>query len=101
MKKTIAILVAAAVSVMLFTSAKPKTPVRRVVFDTTIDCDACVKKVTENVSFEKGVKDLKAELSDHSVTIDYNPEKTDTLKLAKALRKLGYEAKVIDDKALK
>lgn len=101
MRKNIVFLAIAALSVMLLSSAKPKTPVRRVVFDTTIDCDACVRKVTENVSFEKGVKDLKAELSDHSVTIDYNPEKTDTLKLAKALRKLGYEAKVIDDKALK
>lgn len=100
MRKTIAFMAAAAISVMLLTSARPKAPVRRVVFDTTIDCADCVKKVTENISFEKGVKDMKAELSDHSVTVDYNPEKTDTLKLAKALRKLGYEAKVIEDKAL-
>lgn len=100
MKRIIVILSVAVLSMALLTSAKPKSPTRRVVYETTIDCDACVRKVTENVSFEKGVKDLKADLSDRCVTIDYNPEKTDTLKLATALRKLGYEAKVIEDKSL-
>ena len=101
MKKIIALFAVFALLCSANLSAKPKKILRQVKYEATIDCKNCVKKVTENVSFEKGVEDLKAELSDHSVTIDYNPEKTDTLKLAKALRKLGYEAKVIDDKALK
>ena len=100
MKKAFVILAAFSVACLLFTAAKPKTQGRRVKFNTTIDCQNCVKKVTENVSFEKGVLDLKAELSDKSVTVDYNPAKTDTAKLANSIRKLGYKVKVIEDKAL-
>lgn len=99
MKKSIAILAALAVSLVLFTSAKPKNQ-RQVVYQTSIDCKNCVKKVVENVSFEKGVKDLSTDLEKKTVTVTYDAAKTDTLKLANSIRKLGYKAKVVEDKAL-
>ena len=101
MKKTLAILAAMAAILVVLCSAKPKKELRQVKYQTSIDCKNCVKKVTENISFEKGVEDLKAELSDKTVTITYNPVKTDTIKLADALHKLGYMAKVIEDIPLK
>ncbi len=101
MKKFTTILCLLTLSIFVLAGTKPKTPLRQVKFETTIDCKNCVKKVTENVSFEKGVKDLKTELSDKTVTIVYNPDQTDTLKLAKAIRKLGYKANVIEDSAVK
>lgn len=100
MKRISVVFAAFAVCVLLFTAARPKTALRQVKFHAAMDCKNCVKKVVENVSFEKGVEDLKAELSDKSVTIVYNPAKTDTLKLGDAIRKLGYKAKVVEDKAL-
>lgn len=100
MKKIIALFAVLALLCSANLSAKPKKFLRQVKYEASIDCKNCVKKVTENVSFEKGVEDLKAELSDHSVTIVYNAAKTDTLKLANSIRKLGYKAHVLEDKAL-
>ena len=63
-----------------------------VTFKTTIHCKNCVKKVNDNISFEKGVKDLKVSLEDKLVTVTYDPSKTDEATLAKAIEKLGYKA---------
>lgn len=73
----------------------------QVVFATSIHCANCGKKVQENIAFEKGVKDLKVDVPGKTVTVTFNPAKTDTLKLKKALNKLGYEAEVIDYKVIK
>ena len=63
-----------------------------VTFKTTIHCKNCVKKVNDNISFEKGVKDLQVSLEDKLVTVTYDPSKTDEATLAKAIEKLGYKA---------
>ncbi|MBO4671824.1 MAG: heavy-metal-associated domain-containing protein [Bacteroidales bacterium] len=73
----------------------------QVVFASTIHCDKCGIKVQENIAFEKGVKDLKVDVPGKTITVVFNPSKTDTLKLKKAINKLGYEAKVIDYKVVK
>lgn len=62
-----------------------------VTFKTTIHCKNCVKKVNDNISFEKGVKDLKISLEEKLVTVTYDPSKTDEATLAKAIEKLGYK----------
>ena len=51
---------------------------------------------TDITNFEKGVKDVSVNLPDQTVKIVFDESKTDTLTLAKAIRKLGYEAKVIE-----
>lgn len=58
-------------------------------------CKNCVRKISENISFEKGVEDLQVSLDDKLVTIKYNPSKTDEAKLADAIRKLGYEVEKV------
>lgn len=73
----------------------------QVVFASTIHCDKCGMKVQENISFEKGVKDLKVDVPGKTITVVFNPARTDTLKLKKAINKLGYEAEVIDYKVIK
>jgi len=73
----------------------------QVVFASTIHCDKCGLKVQENIGFEKGVKDLKVDVPGKTITVVFNPSKTDTLKLKKAINKLGYEAEVIDYKVVK
>lgn len=72
------------------TSPKAKKKTAVVTFKTSIRCHNCVKKITENISFEKGVKDLSVSLDEKLVTITYDPSKTDEATLAKALEKLGY-----------
>ena len=66
-----------------------------VTFKTSMTCKNCVKKITENMSFERGVMDLKVTLETKEVMIKYNPAKTDEETLAKAIRKLGYEAEKV------
>ena len=78
-------------SIMETPAAKAKT--ETVTFSVNgMHCKNCVKKITENISFEKGVKDLKTDLAKKTVTVTFDPEKTSADKLAAALRKLGYEA---------
>ena len=62
-----------------------------VTFKTTIHCKNCVRKINDNIPFEKGVKDLKVSLDEKLVTITYDPSKTDETTLAKAIEKLGYK----------
>ena len=60
-----------------------------------MECKNCERKVLENISFEKGVKDVSVDLPGRTVTVVFDEAKTDTLTLAKAIRKLGYDAKVV------
>lgn len=73
-----------------------KKKTQTVTFKTNIHCKNCVKKVYDNLSFERGVKDLKVSLDEKLVTITYDPSKTDEDTLAKALEKLGYTAEKVE-----
>ena len=63
-----------------------------VTFKVSMHCKNCVAKITDNISFLKGVEDLKVSLDQKTVTITYNPTKTDEATLQKAIEKLGYSA---------
>ena len=79
---------------------KKKAPkeVKRVVFNVHMHCASCVKKVQENIAFEKGVKDLKVSLDEHTVDILYDPAKTSEQTLKAAIEALGYSASVKAEK---
>ena len=79
----------------LFLSSAPKPERRTVVYSSNVDCESCKKKVMENVAFEKGVKDISVDIEKETVSVVFDETKTDTTTLAKAIRRLGYEAKVI------
>lgn len=93
MKKIVTVL--AALSVVFVALASKPEKRRTVVYRTSIECKNCKNKVMENISFEKGVKDVSVNLPEKSVMIVFNETKTDTLTLANAIRKLGYSAHVI------
>lgn len=63
---------------------------KTVTFNVGMHCQNCVKKVKENISFEKGVKALDVNLEKKTVTVTYDPAKTDEATLKKAIEKLGY-----------
>lgn len=64
---------------------------KKVTFSVSMHCENCVKKIMDNVAFEKGVKDLEVSLENRTVTIWYDASRTDEATLAAALEKLGYE----------
>lgn len=70
---------------------KARGEVKEVVFRVHLHCNNCVKKVQENIAFEKGVKDLKVSLDDQTVAVKYDASKTSEDALKAAITKLGYE----------
>ena len=66
-----------------------------VTYKVNMHCKKCVSKLTDNLSFLKGVEDLKISLEDKTVAITFNPAKTDEETLAKAIAKCGYTAEKI------
>ena len=77
---------------------KSKAEIKEVVFHAHLHCNSCVKKVQENIAFEKGVKDLKVSLADQTVAIKYDPSKTSEQVLEKAIVALGYKVSCADCK---
>ena len=64
-----------------------------------MECANCQKKVEKNISFEKGVTDMKCDLTTRTVVVTYKPDKTSKTKLASAFKKIGMEAVPVDDGA--
>lgn len=100
MKKTFTVICALALTVSLLAGNAPEKKKKAeakqhtVVFCSDVECKNCEKKVMDNLSFEKGVKDLSVNLEKQTVTVTYDAAKSDTTSLAKALRKLGFKADV-------
>lgn len=108
MKKTIILTIAALMTVSTATSvastvassdqtvltdkkpAKKKGEIKEVTFNVHLHCENCVKKVQENIAFEKGVKDLHVCLEDQTVSLKYDAAKTNEETLKAAIEKLGY-----------
>lgn len=76
-----------------FSIRKPKKEKKTVVFDSDIHCKSCAKKIEENISFEKGVLDLKVSVEDKTITVTYDAAKTSEKTLIAAINKLGYSVK--------
>ena len=55
-------------------------------------CSGCEKKIKENIRFEKGVKSIKTNLEDKTVTIEYDADKTNVEAIIKGFKKINYEA---------
>lgn len=95
MKKILTLILSAAILAFAADSAEAAKKVVKtetVSFSTNLHCHNCVKKVNDNLAFEKGVKDLKVSLDQQSITVTYDPAKTSKEKLSSAIKKLGYKA---------
>ena len=97
MKRIVLTALAALCCTIITLYASPRKPkaTKTAVYQTTLDCEKCAKKILENVSFEKGVKDLKVDVATKQVTVTFDAARTDTLTLRKAINKLGYKARVV------
>ena len=74
---------------------KVKKEKKTVTYNVSMHCKNCVAKITDNISFLKGVEDLKVSLDEKTVTVTYNSAKTDEATLQKAIEKLGYTAEKV------
>ena len=58
-------------------------------------CMGCEKKIKENIRFEKGIKSIKTNLDDKTVTIEYDADKTTVEDIIKGFEKIKYEAREV------
>lgn len=68
-----------------------------IVFSTNMSCESCVKKITENLSYMKGIKKLDVSLEKEKITITYNPKKTSYKAFEDAIKRLGYKAEQVKE----
>jgi len=85
-----------ALSTLSMNAEENKKELKEVTFQVAMDCQSCADKITKNLSFEKGVKEIKADVTKQTVYIKYRADKSSHAKLKDALKKLGYEAKEVD-----
>ena len=57
------------------------------------------QEVEKNIAFEKGVTDLKCDLSTRTAIVTYKTDKTSKTRLAAAFKKIGMEAVPVDNGA--
>lgn len=96
MKKIIALCLVALMTVGIASAQQKKTEKQVVTtaFLTDIDCPHCAKKIDNTIPYEKGVKEVKVDVPSKTVTITYDPAKTNTETLIKAMAKIKIKAEV-------
>ena len=95
MKKIILMCLVALFSVGIANAQTPKKGEKKSVtveFVTDIDCAGCAKKVTNTIPYEKGVKDVQVDVPTKTVTVTYDPAKTNNETLVKAFAKIKIKA---------
>ncbi|MBR5594904.1 MAG: cation transporter [Alistipes sp.] len=103
MKKIILMCLVALFSVGIANAQETKKNNKKTVtveFVTDIDCAGCAKKVNNTIPYEKGVKDVQVDVNTKTVTVTYDPAKTNNENLVKAFSKIKIkaEAKVAEEK---
>lgn len=93
MKKILLVLFVALFSVAVVDAQQPKgKQTVTTTFTTDIDCEGCAKKVTNTIPYEKGVKDVQVDVAAKTVTVTYDPAKTNDDTLVKAFAKIKIKA---------
>ncbi len=72
-----------------------KKETKTVCFKSSMDCKNCEKTLTNYLSFEKGVKNLKVDLETNTILVEYKEGKSSDETIAKAIKKKGYDANKI------
>ena len=84
---------------VIFTATVFAKDIQTLVVTTTpqMHCDACERRIKNNIRFEKGVKTIKTSIENQTVTISYDSEKNTESNLIKAFNKFGYKAEIVKE----
>ena len=74
---------------------KVDAQVKTTVFMTDVDCETCAKKIDNSLPYQKGVKEVKVDVSTRKVTVTYDATKSSDDALIKAFKKIKINAEVI------
>lgn len=97
MKTKIVMLILASLFSLNIMAQKDGKNLKELKCNVNLHCESCVNKIEKNIAFEKGVKDLHADLESKTVTIKYRTDKTTSQELVKAIEELGYKCELIED----
>lgn len=61
-------------------------------------CESCENKIKKNLRFEKGVVKIETSVEAQTVTVTYDASKTNAENIQTAMKKIGYDTKVVSDK---
>ncbi len=64
----------------------------KIIVKASLQCDMCKERIINNLSFEKGVKDIEVNVEEKTVTVQYDSKKTTPEKIRIAIAKIGYDA---------
>jgi copper chaperone CopZ len=67
-----------------------------VVLSCDLHCQGCCDKIMKTIAWEKGVKDIVCDLKSKTVTVTYDPRKTNVETLLDAFKRIGKPAKIIE-----
>jgi copper chaperone CopZ len=95
----VVVLLLGCVSGMYAIDGKKKKKTEEVTFKVSMHCANCQAKIEKNITWEKGVKDLKVELNEQKVTVVYNPKKISEENLKKSIENLGFTCEKIPEEA--
>ena len=93
-QKFFIVMLLAAIPAMMTGQDKNKNT-ETVKFKTSIDCQNCVNKIMTNLPHEKGIRDVKCDLTTKEVEVTYQKDKNNPEGIVKAIEKLGYTAKPV------
>ena len=96
MKRIIIFLLAIMPMAFFLSTAEAKPNKQTVVLHVDLHCQDCCNKILKNIPFDKdlknGVKDLVFDLDAKTVTVTYDPAKTNNETLVKAFSKIKIKA---------
>ena len=72
-----------------------KQETKTVCFKSSMHCENCEKTLTDYLSFEKGVKNLRVDVETNTILVEYKEGKSSDETIAKAIKKKGYDANKI------
>lgn len=94
MKRIIFTLVVALISTATVLAKDLRVAVFKV---TKMHCENCEKKITNNIRFEKGVKDITTDLETKVVTVTYDADKNTVANIQAGFKKINYEAELVKE----
>ncbi len=75
-------------------SSNPAGYLRKVLAVKGMDCAACIPEIKNRLAKVQGVRSVDVSLRDQTVIVEYNPSQASAEQLVKAVKAVGYDARV-------
>ncbi|HOW26581.1 MAG TPA: heavy metal-associated domain-containing protein [Bacteroidales bacterium] len=74
------------------TYGQDTSKIKKIEIKVSLQCEMCKERILNDLSFEKGIKDIDVDIKAKTVTVTYHQDKTTPEKIRTAISKIGYDA---------